>query len=64
MKPRNVTLTGPEVAQLRRAALSLDHQIKDVRVGAAPDVVARRLGEIAETIRYLLDRAEERREVH
>lgn len=64
MTPKNVCLTGPEVAQLRRAALGLEQQIEDVGMGADPVVITRRLSELAETIRYLLDRAEERGQVH
>lgn len=64
MRPRDVTLTGPEAAQVRRAAATLRHLAKDARVGADPDTIARRIDEVAESLAYLLDRAEGRGTLH
>ena len=64
MKTKAITLSASEAAQLRRAALTLDHRAEDVRLGANAEVVASRLAEVADTVRYLLDRAEERGTVH
>lgn len=59
-----MTLAGNEVAQLRREALRLEHAAADLRQGVAVDVIANRLEAAAETVRYLLDRAEQRGTVH
>ena len=64
MKGRRVTLAGNEVAVLRREALRLDHVAEDLREGRPIETLARRLEAAAETLRYLLDRAEQRGTVH
>ncbi len=62
--PKRVALTGPELAQLRRSLLTVAHQAEALRGGAPAERVARRLEEAVAGVRYLLDRAEARRDVH
>jgi hypothetical protein len=64
MRPRDVTLTGPELQQLQRGALTLQHLAHDVQKGAAPATISRRLREVADTITYLTERALERGTLH
>ena len=59
-----MTLAGNEAAQLRREALRLDQVAEDLRKGRPVEPLARRLEAAAETLRYLLDRAEQRGTVH
>lgn len=54
-------MTSAELEQLRRVATTLTHVIKDARRGVDPETLARRVSELAETIAYLVDRAEARR---
>ncbi|AMY09609.1 hypothetical protein LuPra_02828 [Luteitalea pratensis] len=42
----------------------LHRRAVDVQLGANAEVVASRLAEVADTVRYLLDRGEERGKVH
>lgn len=58
--PRGITLTGPEPQRLWRGALTLHHLAHYVRKGSDAGTYARRLGELAKTITYLIDRAEQR----
>lgn len=62
--PRALTLTGPELQQLRRGALTLEHLAHDVQKGADPATIARRLLEVRDAIVYLTDRALERGSLH
>lgn len=62
--PRGLTLTGAEVQQLRRSALTLAHLAHDVQVGADPATIARRLLETRDTIDHLTSRALERGTMH
>ena len=64
METKAITLSASEVAQLRRAALTLHRRALAVQLGANAEVVASRLAEVAETVRDLLDRSEERGKVH
>ena len=61
---RGVTLTGPEVQALQRSARTLTHLAHDFQKGADAASIARRIGELAETITYLIDRAQERGTLH
>lgn len=62
---RAIHLSGPEVDQIRRALLHIEHQQEDLKTGAQPPaVVVARLSEAVAGIRYLLERAEERRRLH
>jgi hypothetical protein len=62
--PKSVTLTGPELAQLRRSLLTVAHQAEALRGGVPVERVTRRLEEAVAGLRYLLDRVEARRDVH
>jgi hypothetical protein len=62
--PRGTTLTGPELQQLRRGALTLEHLAHDMQKGTDPATIARRLLEVRDTITYLIDRAQERGTLH
>lgn len=62
--PKLVTFTGPEVLQLRREVLALEQLQAGTLEGLDRETLARRLGEIAGGLAYLLDRATARREVH
>lgn len=62
--PPSVTMTVPELDQFRRVAGGLRHLVKDMRVGADPETIARRLADYADTMIYLLDRAQDRRNVN
>jgi len=65
MAQRTVSLTDAEVATIRRALLHVEHQAEDLNAQAQPlSVIVSRLGEAVDGIRYLLDRAERRRDVH
>jgi hypothetical protein len=55
--PPSLTFTGPEVLQLRREVLALEHLVEDARQGADRETLVRRVGEIAPGLRYLLNRA-------
>lgn len=62
--PKGATLTGPELAQLRRGALTLQHLAHDIQKGADAATIARRLGEVRESLLYIIDRAQERGTLH
>ncbi|MGV3518830.1 hypothetical protein [Luteitalea sp.] len=62
--PPGVNLTGPEVQQMRRDMLEIDYIAADLRAGRPLEGVLIRLGGVASDVRFLLDRAEERRGIH
>ncbi len=57
---RRVSLAWNEVAQLRREALRLKHLARDQRRGLPAAHLANQLETVAETLTYLLARAEAR----
>lgn len=63
--PRSIRLTDPEIAQIRRALLHVEHQAQDLVTNSQPvPVIVARLGEAVAGVRYLLERAEQRRGLH
>jgi len=62
--PPGIHLTGPELAQLRCCLLSVDDQAAALRGEHDRAKVAVRLEMAVAGVRFLLERAEERRGVH
>lgn len=59
--PRSITLIDPEVAQVRRGLLHIQHRQQDLLAEAQRvSVIVSRLGEAVAGIEYLLERAEQR----
>jgi hypothetical protein len=62
--PRGIYLTGPEVATIRRELLTVEHQVEAIHAGLPTAQVMRHLREAIDGVRFLLERAEQRRDVH
>lgn len=62
--PPGITLTGPELATLRRCLLDVEDQAAALRRAHDAARVAVQLEMAVSGARYLLERAEERRGVH
>jgi hypothetical protein len=62
--PPGIHLSGPEVQQIRRQLLTFEHVAEDLRAGQPLEQALVRLEAAAAGVRFLLDRAEERRGIH